>query len=63
MSFTCTTCVVEHDVDSISFGSYPPDQGGLSEEERDRSELGERIRVSSQPDLRTPEQSPDSGAC
>ena len=41
MNFTCTTCGAEHDLHSISFGSDAPDQWTrLSEEERNRSELG-----------------------
>lgn len=40
MTFTCTTCGAEHDLDSISFGSDAPDQWAmLSEEEQNRSEL------------------------
>jgi hypothetical protein len=41
MTFTCTTCGAEHDLDSVSFGSDAPYQWAmLSEEERNRSELG-----------------------
>jgi hypothetical protein len=41
MSFTCTTCGAEHDLDSITLGADAPDQWGmLSDEERSRSELG-----------------------